>query len=101
MDWVTDPKAIDSIIVIGELRPGDEVIITGGANYRLNDLNDQVVTIKADAEKYVGKYNAIDAAPWSTEQVVAQIIHPQSNGGIFIICRKNIAAWRRPSARKE
>lgn len=102
MDWVTDQKAIDTLIALGELRPGDEVRIVGGAKYRLSDLEDgSVVVIRDDPDGYVGETNVIDNAEWGADVCVARFIHPDFGAGAFVLCRKNIAAWRRPGARKE
>lgn len=100
MGWVTDPDAIDTLIALKELRPGDEVVITGGANYRLLDLDGRAVVIRDDPDGYVGRVNAIHSGAWCREVCAARFIHPDKIDGIWVLCRKNIAAWRRPSELK-
>lgn len=98
--WVTEPDAIDTIVAMKELRPGDEVRIHDPYNnYHLQCMHGQIQRIREAERDLVGKRNAItEAAPWSSEVCVAQL---DIKGGTWVVCRKNIAAWRRPGALKK
>ena len=104
MDWVTDQNVIDVLVALKALRPGDEVKIVGGAKYRLPDLEDGcVLVLRDDPDGYVGKTDVVDNVEWSGDVCVARFHHPDRgcNSGTWVICRKNIAAWRRPGVPKE
>lgn len=98
MDWVTDQKAIDVIVKLKGLCPGDQVRITGAAKYGLPDDWDGRIrdVVPGDLEGLNERTRMLDYVTWRDEPPVA-CVHED----IWIICRKNIAAWRRPRVLKE
>lgn len=85
-EWVTDPRAIDTIVALG-LMPGDQVRINGSV-FNLRSRDGEVVTITAH-RNHVGEESFPEGFPGLI--TVAQF---DSN---WILCRENIAAWRRPT----
>lgn len=96
MDWVTDPKAIDVIVELKELRQGDEVLIVGAEHYGL-PLDWEGTWLKVSDGEVAGlKEEYATTRLWGKEPPVTCV-----DDTLWIICRKNIAAWRRPGAHKE
>ena len=85
-EWVTDQRAIDTIVVLG-LMPGDQVRINGKV-FNLSSRHGEVVTI-TEHRNHVGKESFPDDYPGII--TVAQF---DKN---WILCRENIGAWRRPT----
>lgn len=95
--WITDSGAIDTLVALKELKLGDEIQIHDPENnYRLVCYHGKVVRVIEDNNGFVGQRKAISDCPWADEICVAQFDPPDGDGGTWVVCRKNIAAWRRP-----
>lgn len=96
--WVTDPDAIDTIIALDGLKPGDEL--------RLNSLVEDIdldayeyegnVVVVANAGDRASKHSSIYGPDRHGKQVDEHIVcTTQCNA---VLTRHVIAAWRRPHA---
>jgi hypothetical protein len=99
--WVTEPGAIDTLIALKEMKVGDEVRLQRVEDYGLaSRYRDGQTVVVIDDSRLIGvKLSAIndehrDRALF--HQPVIAHIHEQ-----WVICRENIAAWRRPGALKK
>ena len=90
--WVTDQDAIDTIVALKQLRPGDQVRIINGDKYCLGHYDGKVVTITGHT-RFLGEKGLFPGYEWGNEPAVAQF---EEN---WILCRGNIGAWRRPKKR--
>lgn len=90
--WVTDPKVLDTICALKGMLPGDEVLLQGGVADKWigvhTSFTDTVFTVCEDAHRQLGtRYLEHDP---STEIVA---VCESTN---WVLCRRNIKAWRRP-----
>lgn len=90
-DWLTDPKALDTICALRGFLPGDEVMVQGGRGGEYigvyKSLTGKVFTVFEDYGNQIGtRYSGL----LGTEIVAV------CESGSWVLCRRNIKAWRRP-----
>lgn len=86
--WITDPKAIDTIVALGELREGDEVILQHARSSGFpSECNGRMFRV-APTDKEIGS-----GYRYSDHPTVAEL---DGEYGGWVIVARNIKAWRRP-----
>lgn len=93
--WIVDPAAIDSIVALGEIRPGDEVKVRSMETVNVSGIrNGKKFKVVQSIGDRVGKtpYNDEPGNPL----IAAAIKTKKHSRGYWYITRENIMAWRRP-----
>ena len=96
MRWVRNQKAIDTIVALKMIQPGDEIFYrkpkTGTGISNLRDRYVYAVRQPKADEDRIGE----EANWWGESEVILGILDnkKQTNGHYFT--RTNIRAWRRP-----
>src|SRR5687767_12122040 len=96
--WINEPKAIDTLVALGGLQPGDEIVLNkniAGGIAHMNMRHGGIYTIavrRPSWDKY-GKYAYWGGAP---EEIILGVIEDRAQVHLNYFTRSNISAWRRP-----
>lgn len=88
--WVIDQRAIDTVVALSGIQPGDEIQIVNAVGYNISDVFEGKVVVVIEEEGYkVGTPSQSNCA-YAGAPVAFHFT------GSWVGCRENIGAWRRP-----
>ena len=98
--WITEPGAIDTLVALQGILPGDEIRIKDAGAYNIDCRHEGVVGLvlaPGPTGHQVGEPSQ-GGCKYARHKVAARV---RVGSGDWVVCRKNIAAWRRPGALKK